>query len=239
MEGFTLDTTRGSPAPWLQIRAIALRRIQAGLWRPGDQIPNEQDLAIACRCNRSTVSRALRDLADAGFLERRRRGGTRVATNPARKAPLDVPILEDAIRKSGARYGYRLLKSGLRRCEQAAAALDTPPDRPLMLVRALHLADDAPHQLETRWINPESAPGITEADLSARGVDLWLLQHAPLTRAVIRIGSENVAAPEANMIGAEAGAALLIVDRKSWGSVGPISWVRLLHRPGFVLETAI
>jgi GntR family histidine utilization transcriptional repressor len=239
MPDFKLDTSRGAPAPWLQIRAMALGRIQAGLWRPGDQIPNEQDLAIACGCNRSTVSRALRDLADAGFLERRRKGGTRIAANPTRKAPLEVPIIEDAIRRAGARYGYRLLESDLRLCAEASAALAVPADRPLMLVRALHMADDRPHQLETRWIDPAAAPGIAEADLSRRGVDLWLLSNAPLTGATIRISAEAATDADAPALWTTPGAPLLAITRTSWGPRGPISWLRLLHRPGAALETAL
>ncbi|MFN3614316.1 MAG: GntR family transcriptional regulator, partial [Rubrimonas sp.] len=213
MPDFTLDMSRGAPPPWRQIRAMALGRIQAGQWRPGDQIPNEQDLALACGCNRSTVSRALRDLADAGFLERRRRGGTRVAANPARKAPLEVPIIEDAIRRSGARYGYRLLESSLRPCPEASAALRTPSERPLMLVRALHLADDRPHQLETRWIDPQAAPGVVEADVDARGVDRWLLSNAPLTGATISISAEAASEADAPLLQTAPGAALLTITR--------------------------
>lgn len=234
-----LETGPGAPAPWRQIRAEALRRIQTGDWRPGDQIPNEEDLAAACGCNRSTVSRALRDLAAAGFLERRRKGGTRVAPNPVRKAPLEVPIIGEAIRRRGACYGYRLLERRVGPDPAAAAALGVPRDRPLALVRALHLADDRPHQLETRWINPAAAPGIASADVEAEGVDVWLLANAPLTRAAIRITAEAATAQDAVTLAAPAGAALLLVERTSWSLTAPISWLRLLHAPGCAIETAL
>ena len=60
---------------WQSIRAEALRRIRAGLWPPGARIPDEAELAAEFGCARATVNRALRDLAEAGLLERKRKGG--------------------------------------------------------------------------------------------------------------------------------------------------------------------
>jgi GntR family transcriptional regulator, histidine utilization repressor len=46
-------------------------------------------------CARATVNRALRDLAEAGLLERRRKGGTRVPLTPVRKATFEIAIIRD------------------------------------------------------------------------------------------------------------------------------------------------
>jgi formimidoylglutamate deiminase len=86
---------RGAPRPagravtvpairsWQAVQDEVRRRIAARLWRPGDFIPHETDLAREFGCARATVNRALRELAEEGLLDRRRKAGTRVAVNPS------------------------------------------------------------------------------------------------------------------------------------------------------------
>ena len=59
---------------WRSVHDEVLRRIHAREWAPGSLIPNEADLALEFGCARSTVNRALRTLAEAGLLDRRRAG---------------------------------------------------------------------------------------------------------------------------------------------------------------------
>jgi GntR family histidine utilization transcriptional repressor len=86
---------------WEDIRAEVLRRIRAREWHPGAQIPTEEDLAAEFGVARATVNRALRELATAGVLERRRKAGTRVAALPVRKATLDIPVIRQEIEARG------------------------------------------------------------------------------------------------------------------------------------------
>ena len=73
---------------WQDIKRAVITRISERVWRPGELIPGEQELAREFGCARATVSKAMRELADAGLLERRRKAGTRIALNPVRKATL-------------------------------------------------------------------------------------------------------------------------------------------------------
>ena len=75
---------------WEDIRAEVLRRIRVRDWPPGAMIPTEEELATEFGVARATVNRALRELAVAGVLERRRKAGTRVAALPAAQ-PISLP----------------------------------------------------------------------------------------------------------------------------------------------------
>jgi len=57
------------------------QRILSLLWTIGDQLPTEIELAQEFGCHRSTVSKALIRLSHEGFVERKRRTGTRVVRN--------------------------------------------------------------------------------------------------------------------------------------------------------------
>ncbi len=105
-------------ATWQSIRAEGLRRIHDGLWAPGARIPDEADLAGEFGCARATVNRALRSLAEDGFLERRRKGGTRVALTPVRKA-----------RRAGSSMATGLSRMIWRRCRTTwLPRSNCPPD---------------------------------------------------------------------------------------------------------------
>ena len=225
---------------WKAIRRDVLANIQSGQWQPGSKIPREIELAERYGCTRSTVGRALRDLADAGFLDRKRKGGTTVAANPMRKAPLDVPILRDAITKAGHRPGYRLLHAKLQ-CAPAdiSAALAQPPGVKLLYIRALYFADDRPHQLELRWLVPEMIRGLGPDHWATSPVDEWLLCNAPLTRAQIEIESIALSDALARLFEQPSGSPSLLITRVSWKDAAPLGVLRLYHAPGHRLRTAI
>ena len=96
---------------WQSVQDEVLRRINSRLWKPGDLIPNEADLATEFGCARATVNRALQNLADSGLLDRRRKAGTRVALHPVRKATLDIPVIRREIEGKGHAYLYSLISS--------------------------------------------------------------------------------------------------------------------------------
>ena len=77
--------------------------------RPGEIIPNESELAEEFHCARTTVNRALRELATSGIVTRKRKAGTRVAVNPPHKAILTIPIIREEVEAKGAFYRQNLL----------------------------------------------------------------------------------------------------------------------------------
>ncbi|AHF89820.1 transcriptional regulator [Opitutaceae bacterium TAV5] len=58
------------------------RRIAEGVWKIGEQIPTEAELAEEFSCSRGTVSRAIARLSHEKLVERRTRAGTRVVQRP-------------------------------------------------------------------------------------------------------------------------------------------------------------
>ena len=91
------------------IQRDVLDRIKSREWEPGDLIPNEETLADTLGCARATVNRALRELAQAGIIDRKRKGGTRVSISPIRKALFDIPIIRKEIENKGNKYSFEIL----------------------------------------------------------------------------------------------------------------------------------
>lgn len=232
--------TMPQPVTWQTIQNEALRRIRDREWKPGEMIPHEADLAEELGCARATVNRALRELAAAGFLERRRKAGTRVALNPVRKATFDIPIIRHDVEGRGARHGYRLLEQG----EEAPPAeiaqlLRLPAAARLVHVAALHLADDAPFCFEDRWINPQAVPGLETADFNSLSANEWLVQNVTLSGGGIEFFAVAADARLAGLLACDRGAALFTVERTTWAGATPITAVRLVYAPGYRMTTAI
>src|ERR671939_301953 len=64
-----------------QIKALLLKSLQSGEWKPGDAIPSELDLAARFKVSQGTVRKAIDELATENLLVRRQGKGTFVATH--------------------------------------------------------------------------------------------------------------------------------------------------------------
>lgn len=225
---------------WQSIQQEVRRRIHAREWKPGDLIPGEAELALEFGCARTTVNRALRALADSGLLDRRRKAGTRVAANPVAKATLDIAVIRAEVEERGATYGYQLIE----RCDAVpppatSGAMQTPADRPLLHLRALHLADGAPYAYEDRWINTDLVPAAGEEAFQSVSANEWLLRHAPYTHGDIAFSAISATAGDAAVLNCAEQTALFVIDRLTWDAGASVTKVRLLFRPGHHLRTRL
>lgn len=230
----------GPATGWQAIEAEVLRRIHARDWPPGSAIPHEAELARDFGVARATVNRALQSLADAGWLDRKRKAGTRVALHPVRKATLSIPILRTEIEDAGHAYGYRMLAQ----VDEVAPApilkaLVLPTDRTLMHITALHLADGLPWAHEDRWINPAAVPAIRDVDLGTMNANEWLVRHAPFTHGDLSIGAALASGAVAQALACAPGTALVTLTRITWDGTTPITQVRQSFAPGHEIRMTL
>lgn len=203
---------------WQDIQAEVLRRIQTREWPPGTQIPKEQELADSWGCARATVNRALQGLAEDGWLERRRRAGTRVALSPQRRAQMVVPILRQEIEKAGKTYEHWLLhtsRSGLAD----------------LCVHTLHLASGLPYAVEDRVINLNAVPAAADQDFAAISANEWLVQNAPFDHGTMEYAAAAAGTFEATHLGCDEGTPLLVLHRETFSETEQITQVRTAFAP--------
>lgn len=65
--------------PYQQVREYILEQIRNGVWKPGENLPSEVNLAAKLEVHRLTVNRVMRELAQSGEVQRRRGVGTMVS----------------------------------------------------------------------------------------------------------------------------------------------------------------
>jgi GntR family transcriptional regulator, histidine utilization repressor len=217
---------------WEAIRAEVLRRIRARDWPPGALIPGEEALAEEFGVARATVNRALTALAEAGVIERKKRAGTRVAELPVRRARLEIPVIRLDVLGRGLAYDFKLLADRLAPAPvPVTARLGLPEGQPMRYLETLHLAGGCPFVLETRWLNPAVLPS-PPPDFAEISVNEWLVTHVSLVSGDIAFLAEPATPREAEVMGVTPGTALLVAERTTQGTAGPVTLVRLAHAPG-------
>jgi GntR family transcriptional regulator, histidine utilization repressor len=217
---------------WEDIRAEVLRRIRARDWPPGALIPGEEALASEFGVARATVNRALTALAEAGVVERKKRAGTRVAELPVRRARLEIPVIRLDVLGRGLAYDFKLLADRMAPAPvPVAARLGLPEGQLMRYLETLHLAGGRPFVHETRWLNPSVLPAPAP-DFARVSVNEWLVTHVSLVSGDIAFTAEAATPREAMVMGVARGSALLVAERTTHGTGGPVTWVRLAHAPG-------
>jgi GntR family transcriptional regulator, histidine utilization repressor len=225
---------------WQDARAEILNRIHIRQWKPGDLIPHEAELAKELGCARATVNRALRSVAEAGLVERRRKAGTRVAVHPVRKATLNISIIRHEIEERNQSYSYALISRKTRRPPaDIRAQMGLPHDAQALYITALHLADGKPYVYEARWVNHATVPAIESADLKTQSANEWLVVNAPFTEGSIAFSAIEADAATAEILDVERGAALFMIERCTWDTGKSITSVRLIYAPGYRMHTMI
>jgi GntR family histidine utilization transcriptional repressor len=217
-----------------------MRRISERIWSPGELIPGEVELSQEFGCARATVNRALRQLAEAGLLDRRRKGGTRVARYPVRKATLDIPVTRLEIEGRGAAYRHTLLKREICQAPDHIHEIMKVSKRGQLLhLQALHFADEKPFVYEDRWVNMASVPTIESETFTDINANEWLIEHALFSHGDIRFSAANVTKTEAKILQCEPGQAIFVIDRTTWHKDRSVTSVRLAYAPGFDMQSQI
>ena len=223
---------------WKDVRDEIHEAILSGRYGPGDRLPRDADIAQDLNCARSTVQRAMQDLSDSGLVERRRKGGTRVRSEPVTRATLDIPITRREVEQKGGLYGHQLIRRSTTDAPRSVmAAFEMTEPHPMLRVEALHLSDGRPYILEDRWISLETVPEARAVDLTTQSANEWLVLNRPYNRCDLRFYAITANSRVADLLQIEAGTALLVVERTTWIDKAPITTVQAITTPGYQLFT--
>jgi GntR family histidine utilization transcriptional repressor len=215
---------------YLAVRDRLLDRITSGQVPPGGQLPSEAQLAAEFGCGRLTVHRAVRELADAGYVERRRRAGTRVARRGTREMHLAIARIADEVAERGHAYRYELLSRRLEPADAAtAAALEVPAGRRLLHILCRHWAGARVFQHEDRWINLAAVPAAAAEPFLEAGPNHWLLDHVPFSEVEHEIAATAATDAEAAALLVAPGTALLRIRRRTTSRDRRITCVEVVY----------
>lgn len=214
------------------------RRILAGDWAPGDLLPNEVDLAVEFRCARATVNRAVRELAEEGLVERKRKAGTRVRRTPVRTAQFEIPFVRNEVAARGQEYRYELtMREAAPAPKPLRARMSLAEGARALHLHCIHYAQNAPYQFEDRWINLGALPAAEAADFSLIEPSAWLVGAVPFSDAEISFSAISADGALADALGCRLGDPLFLTERSTWWRGDAITYVRLVFQSGYRVTT--
>ena len=229
--------TEQPPAETLHTRIIdAFRRqIVDGVWPAGHQLPKETELAALHGVSRMTMNKALTQLAQEGYVVRRKRSGTFVAEARVQSAIMEISNIAEEVAAQGRVHRWRLLTFDRRHLDAAELRLlgvqRPQPGDEVLYLQGVHFSDKRPFCLETRAINLAAVPAAADQDFAVEPPGNWLLRAMPWTTARHQVRAINVANPEAKLLDLAVGSACLDILRKTEAAGTWVTYARLLY-PG-------
>ena len=225
-------------AAYKDVKSDILSKITKGEWALGSLIPNEADLAMTYGCVRSTVNRAMRELAEEGLIERRRKSGTRVRMTPIRQARFDIPIVRAEIEAKSAEYRYSLVSSSVEPAPGwLCARLKLSQKSEVLRLVCMHYADGDPYQHEDRWINLVSLPQAQTVNFSDIGPNEWLVSTIPFSDVEISFSAGLADQRLNDYLTCALGDPVFTIERSTWWEGQAVTYVRLTYKPGHRLTT--
>ena len=135
------------PSPkYLEIQNLLLQRIKNGDYQEGQLIPKEVDLAEQLNVSRPTVRHAIRNLVQAGYLERRKKRGTIVTQTKIKQQFTHViESYNTEIQNNGLIAKTQVLNFSTEKAsDEVAEALTIKPNTEVYKLVRLRSADNKP-----------------------------------------------------------------------------------------------
>jgi len=201
------------------------------VWRPGDRLPSDMDLAARYGVAPGTVRQAIAALVDQGLVERQQGRGTFL-----RKPSFDSSLFR-FFRFQGEGGDRQIPESRILHRERTqapaavAAALGCPAGTPAIFMSRLRLLDGAPVLAEEIWLPFDRFEAFMALDEQDIGPLLYPIYETVcgeiVARAEERLTAESVQDGHAHLLGLDPGVPVIVIDRLARGyDDRPLEWRR-------------
>lgn len=197
---------------WRLIATTLQGELAQGLYRPGDRLPTEADLAVRFGVNRHTVRQGLAALIEAGLLHSRRGAGVFVAARPT-DYPLGARVrFHQNVAASGRMPSRQITRLETRpaRPDEAEALRLTATD-PVHVIEGISLADNQPLAMFSSVFPAARFPGLLQAMAGQSSVTAALAACGltDYTRAETRLTARIADSLQANALRVQPGTPVL------------------------------
>ncbi|MCL4459022.1 MAG: GntR family transcriptional regulator [Chloroflexi bacterium] len=229
------SVSKDSPLPlYYQLTELLRSKIESGEWKPGQQIPTEQELCEQNKVSRITVRQSLSNLVHEGLLYRAQGKGTFVTMPRIQQGPQRLTSFSEDMQQRGMRPGAKVLDIEVLPAPAGIASkLRLEPGEPVIMIKRLRLADDEPMGIQTAYIPHRLCPHLVNDDLNDQSLYQLLstkygLRPRRATESYVAVQADK---GEARLLKSPENAAVLAVERISYSADGqPIEFVRSVMR---------
>lgn len=215
-----------------RIKSHIIARIKDGDWPPAHQLPSENELVDSLQVSRMTVNRALRELANEGYLTRVPGVGTFVAEIHSRSHFLEINNIADEVRERKHDYSAKVVLNRRDRLNnETASRIQLAPGSRAFHSIIVHEENNIPIQVEDRYVNPEVVPGYGDVDFTRTTPTEYLLKTAPLQEVEHTVQARMPTARIRELLQLKENEPCLVLQRRTW-SREKIASVATLYHPG-------
>lgn len=219
-------------AKYSVIKQYICQKIESGQWLEHSKVPSENELTEQFSVSRMTARRALQDLTEQGLLVRSQGSGTFVATFKSQSSLLEIRNIADEIHDRGHEYhAQQLALKAVEVNEEMAILLSLKAGDKAYFSSVLHFENNAPIQLEQRFVNPKLVPNYLMQDYTKVTPHEYLSSEAPLTEATHEVEAVLAREEISKLLAIDNITPCLQVKRRTWSSQGVVS-LAILTSPG-------
>lgn len=226
---------RQSPYPlYWQVEHDIRRRIESGVWQPGDRLPSEQELGDLYGASRITIRQALGKIASDGLVSREAGRGTFVRDSKQTQGVRLTASFTEEMMQLGFDITTRVLQQATERASAATAtALGVPEGSLVHRVDRLRLTEGQPLAIQRCFLPADRFPDLEKADLTSS-----LYRYLRETYGVVPTGANEVihvcAASEdaqgTELFGVDSHHPCFLMVRVSSDETGPVDFSRSIVR---------
>jgi GntR family transcriptional regulator len=215
--------------------------IADGQFPVGSRLPAEDDLVERFQVSRTTVRKAIQNLALRGLVEIRRGTGTFVTMPRITQELTELTGFVEDMQALGHSPTARLIgRTIVAAGEDVARQLALPTGTRVMRIRRVRLANGAPMSLDETYLPLEIGEKIATHDLEAEPIFALLEQRygIPLIEAEYRLEAASAGDDVAAALDVAAGSPIFLIERTSYtaGDV-PIDYEKLHYRGDLIRFT--
>ncbi|USG61624.1 UTRA domain-containing protein [Sneathiella marina] len=215
-----------------QVKSYVLKRISSGDWPAYCRLPSEHTMVKDMGISRMTIHRALRELTQAGFLERIQGVGTFVAPIKAVPKNLELNDIDQVIRARGSKHHCKIHFLQAEPADTDAANLIAVSEGD-QIFRSyfVHYENDIPLMLEDRHVSATLFPEYLEMDFHDSTADRCISNRFALLSHEHNIQAKVSDAEISHFLALDAATACLVINCRTWFGEKIVSTARMVY-PG-------
>jgi GntR family histidine utilization transcriptional repressor len=217
-----------------QVKLYILKLINDDTWQKDRKLPSEHELVKILSASRMTINRALRELANEGYINRVAGVGSFAAEAKPASHPLEIRNIAEEIVARGHTHSCKVIKIGeARATPEVAIQFAIAPGSRLFHSQVLHFESDRAIQFEDRFVLPTFAPDYLKIEFDKTTTNEYLLKVSPSIEKVEQtIAAEQSSEELKKLLVLSEHEPSLILTRKTWVNNEVVTFSRLYH-PAF------
>lgn len=178
---------------YAQVKALLIRRIASGEWKPGMMIPNEFQLASEFNVSQGTMRKALNALETSGLIVRHQGRGTYVAQHTRERSLFHFFRIVGLDDHRCEPWSRALGQKTMRASREIARHLSIEKGAPLHVISRIRTLDKIPAILEKIFIPERMMPDLI-VDIGSEMIDEMYVIYQERYNVSIAHASERLAA---------------------------------------------